>query len=506
MKNQTRWIWGIIFFIACLCLLWPLFRHGFYVSDDGEWMVIRLSAFYQSLAQGQFPVRFLNRLNNSYGYPVANFLYPGFLYIGSLLHVTGLSFVDSVKCIFIASIVGSTFFIYKALRIRFTSFISTIGTIAYLGFPYLTYDIYSRGSVGEILALLPVSILFYSFISEYSIVIPFAVAFLIVSHNTFALLFLASFCFLWFIKGTFHLVMKPICIGIGMASFFWIPAILEQKFVKFSMTTVADPSQYFIRGSSLYLLSVPTLFALCMCYVYRRKLSRVEIAQIVLIGIGYVLSLSITQFLWSFNFLRAYVQFPFRFLAIPMVFGSWVVAYAVDKVKGFKQYAVICIFGIFWICGIVYLQKQILVTDRPSGYYDTNEGTTTVRDEYLPRWVNVIPEKRPIGKVELISGDAQVLSRTNETQRIDMTVIARDTSNIQINTIYYPGWGITIDGMLVPVSYLDSNGLMRVTIPAGTHHVVSQFRETVFRFISDITSFVFCMYYVFVLLQRKKRL
>src|SRR3990172_8011075 len=86
--------------IALIVVLWPLMGKGFYISDDGEWMVIRLTAFYQSLADHQFPVRFLGRLNNSYGYPVSNFLYPGFLYIGSLLHFLGLSFVTSVKFVF----------------------------------------------------------------------------------------------------------------------------------------------------------------------------------------------------------------------------------------------------------------------------------------------------------------------------------------------------------------------------------------------------------------------
>ena len=99
MKMRLELRWYIFVILMSLLVLWPLLRHGFYISDDGEWMVIRLSAFYQSLAEGQFPVRFLGRLNNSYGYPVANFLYPGFLYIGSLLHFLGLSFVNSVKII-----------------------------------------------------------------------------------------------------------------------------------------------------------------------------------------------------------------------------------------------------------------------------------------------------------------------------------------------------------------------------------------------------------------------
>ena len=96
--------------IAALFVLSGLVHRGFFISDDGGWMIIRLSALFQSLREGQFPVRFLGRLNYGYGYPVANFLYPGFLYIGSLIHVLGFSFVDSVKIILGASIcIGGLF-------------------------------------------------------------------------------------------------------------------------------------------------------------------------------------------------------------------------------------------------------------------------------------------------------------------------------------------------------------------------------------------------------------
>src|SRR3989344_6737896 len=101
IKNVRSFYPIILIIIFSLLVLWPIFHKGFFVSDDGEWMVIRLSAFYQSLRDGQFPTRFLDRLNSGYGYPVSNFLYPGFLYVGSILHVMGFSFVDSVKLIFI---------------------------------------------------------------------------------------------------------------------------------------------------------------------------------------------------------------------------------------------------------------------------------------------------------------------------------------------------------------------------------------------------------------------
>ena len=72
-KTPYEWLGIGAILLASILLLWPLFYRGFFVTDDGDWMIIRLSAFYQSLAEGQFPVRFLGRLYHNYGYPVANF-------------------------------------------------------------------------------------------------------------------------------------------------------------------------------------------------------------------------------------------------------------------------------------------------------------------------------------------------------------------------------------------------------------------------------------------------
>ena len=61
----------LILFIS-LIALWPFFRRGYFESHDGEWMVIRFSAFHQTLTDGQFPVRFVDRLNNNLGYTIEN--------------------------------------------------------------------------------------------------------------------------------------------------------------------------------------------------------------------------------------------------------------------------------------------------------------------------------------------------------------------------------------------------------------------------------------------------
>src|SRR3989338_10345632 len=115
--------------VFSLIALWPFFKKGYFVSHDGEWMVIRFSAFHQALASGQIPVRFVDRLNNNYGYPVLNFLYPLPFYLAEIPKLLGFGFVDSIKIIFVASTFASAFAMYWALIQIFTKWAAFAGAI-----------------------------------------------------------------------------------------------------------------------------------------------------------------------------------------------------------------------------------------------------------------------------------------------------------------------------------------------------------------------------------------
>src|SRR3989338_2742945 len=151
--------------IAVVLLILPgilgLMNPGFFLTDDGNWMVIRFSAFYEALKNGQFPVRFLFRLNNGYGYPVADFLYPLFMYIGIPIHILGFNFVNTIKIILGLSLIFSSFFCFLWLKKKFDNFSSLVGSTLYLYFPYHLWDVYKRGSVGEVLALAIVPFIFW---------------------------------------------------------------------------------------------------------------------------------------------------------------------------------------------------------------------------------------------------------------------------------------------------------------------------------------------------------
>lgn len=144
---------------------------------------------------------------------------------------------------------------------------------------------------------------------------------------------------------------------------------------------------------------------------------------------------------------------------------------------------------------------------REVGFYTTNEGTTTVADEYMPRWVQVPPKQRAEKPIEFFSGKGTIQIVEPSTQKIDAIVDASERSVMRINTVYYPGWGVQVDGLPAAIDYQNARGIMLVAIPAGKHRVNAEFRETVPRFVADTLSVIaaiVALVYSFAQINKKK--
>ena len=114
-KQQVIFFPYVLVAILSLASLWPFFRNGFFETHDGHWWIIRFSAFHQALVAGQFPVRFVDRLNNNFGYPVLNFNYPLPFYLAEIPKVFGANFILSIKIVFVASALLSPLLMFWAL-------------------------------------------------------------------------------------------------------------------------------------------------------------------------------------------------------------------------------------------------------------------------------------------------------------------------------------------------------------------------------------------------------
>jgi hypothetical protein len=329
--------------------------------------------------------------------------------------------------------------------------------------------------------------------------LPFAVTFLIVSHNTLALLFGLCFGVLSLFRPDRSKLLLGALLGLGMAGFFWIPAIAEQRFVVFALATISDPRQYFVSGKETILLGVPVILGLLFALGLLRKKDD-ESRQIGFITFAaYVFALPVSVGIWMIPGFARLVQFPYRFLSITTLFGSWLVAYVTSMLTGWRKgiFLVVCL--LCWAGGAWLLEKDIVFVSEPLGYYTTNEATTTVADEYMPVWVAKKPIHRAVDPLEVLSGNAKVAPVDSSTMHF--SVDAKESSLIQINKIYYPGWGVTIDGILVPTDHENALGVMRITVPNGIHDIRIAFRETLSRFVADLISL--CSFILTLILLRR---
>lgn len=498
----------IIFLLLVLSLpaVWPLFHSGFFQSDDGEWMVIRFSAFHQALTDGQFPVRFLGRLNHGYGYPVANFLYPGFMYLAEIPKILGFGFVNSIKIILGLSMVGSAIFTYLWLEKLFSKWAGVVGAGFYLLAPYHLFDLYKRGSVGEILALAVAPFVLWQVERKSFFWTTIGIALLILSHNTLALLFLPIILLYGILRPNVRDWRKLIyqytsilVVSVGLASFFWIPAIFDLQYTRFSQIQVSNWQDYFVNfnlvgqgaaiiyASALFATVFPRLGRFIFHSNYLENRSKIFYLFLVA-GLGSVfLALPQSSFIWRVLPV-GFVQFPFRFLSVALLSGAYLAAYLLNGVNGQKRWGIVAILVVALFFPALPYSRPSEFFDKGEGFYATNEGTTTVQDEYMPKWVKIKPTQHFKEKVEIIDGQVEVSDLVYNSKKLEFNVDSIGDSKIRINTIYFPGWKAFINDKESTIDYNNDFGVMDLSIPNGEHKLYLSFTETPTCLSADILS------------------
>jgi Tfp pilus assembly protein PilV len=493
MKKNILYI-TIIFLLSIPAIL-PLLHSGFFQTDDADWMIIRSSAFHQALKDGQIPPRFLPRLNHEYGYPVANFLYPGYMYLAEPIHLLGFNFVDTIKIILAASLLLSALFTYFWLRKFFSEFPSLIGSLLYLYTPYHLYDLYHRGSVGEILALAVVPFILWQLERRSYFWPALGLGTLIISHNTLAVLFLPLIILYMLInlhkkkerKFLITYYSLTIFFGLGMSAFFWLPAISDLQYTVFSKTNVSNWQEYFapiqLIGISSLFVAIITVINLAAKKIKIEKQKTLMFLTLCLLSL--FLSSSASFLIWKI-IPASFIQFPFRLLSISILCIAFLAAYNLNILKNKNKYILSAILIVVLILSAFPFMKTTGNSNKDESFYTTNEATTTVQNEYMPKWVKQIPTTRASSKIE--TSQAIISNLIIKSNSIAFTSKSTTSAEIKINTIYFPGWMAQVDDKNTTINYNNPSGIMELTIPKGTHTISLKFEETLVRLIGNLIS------------------
>lgn len=159
--------------------------------------------------------------------------------------------------------------------------------------------------------------------------------------------------------------------------------------------------------------------------------------MVILVLVSLFLASPLSLFFWQHLPLPQLVQFPWRFLALT-AFSLAIFAGRLPK----KIATLVTVLVIIFTLPYLKIDRAF----HPESFYTTNDDTTTVKNEYMPKWVKIDPTNRSIVQ----------------------------------QTVYFPGVKVVVNGQEVEPE-IDANGIIKTPGPVV-------FRETPLRLLADLLS------------------
>lgn len=221
-----------------------------------------------------------------------------------------------------------------------------------------------------------------------------------------------------------------------------------------------------------------------------------------------LMSLLKTQFIWDKISLFKFIQFPWRWLGLTIVFLSLLLASLVWLVKNKLIRA--------WLTGIMVVVTALgsAIYFRPESYLEQPEDfyytdPMRIRQELsgiLPDYISadmleqptIIPEK--LIMTEQVENNTEVL--VDRVQEKLIKTNFKETTNLELAVATYPGWKAAIDGQWWNKAK-GENGNIILAVPAGNHLVSLKFEDTELRKYADLLSLFSWLIFIYAIFPNK---
>lgn len=511
-----------LFYLLILISILPIisiFRAGSYESGDLSLHTERLMSFYNSLINYHLIPRWTPEFNAGYGDP--HFLFAYFLpyFIGSVFHLIGFSFLDSMKFLLAFSFVFSGITMYFWTKEEFGKKSGFVAAIFYLFMPYHLVDMHFRVTVAENLSFvfLPLILLAIKKSIEngsrkWLFALSISVGLLILSHQAISVMFLPvvlAYClFVRIRKKNRNIKSLILCffslsLGFFITSFYWMPIIFLAKFTQQggTQTYISFPTiiellyspwrlGFLFQGSKgelSYLIGYTQLLIIFLSiYLYIKgaldaKHKSYLAFFITTSVIIFFMLLSISEPIWEITPLLKYSQFSTR-LMVPLTLCISILAGVVVK-KINKSW---------FIVGLCFLTISYTILN-----WGNRRAIPTINDDYLKRdfalhpdvstleptspiWANLNLSKlriKPKSNIEIVSGNADISEVSRNPIRHDYIIDAKSPVQIKENTLFFPGWIVLANSKQIPINYKNSNspGVITFNLNKGIYSVTVKF-------------------------------
>ena len=521
----------IIVIISVLIAGFSLFHSGLFPTHDGEYHIIRFYEFSKVLNSGILYPRWAPDLNNGYGVPLFNFVYPLPNYIAAFLHLFSISFIDGFKISMFVALLAGAFGMYYWAKEFFGKVGGIVASVCYTFSPYHFVDIYIRGSIGEVWALGLYPWFLFS-VTKYKntknflwiLISGLLLALIIFSHNILALAFapfalLYTFILLFEKRNLLKMLLEIVAIfglGIGFSAIFWLPAIVETKYTVglqvfgidsnfpdlFQLLIPSWGSGFF--GSSLgnemsVQIGIANLLAFfiglttTINLIFKRNKSiSVLIFMIISFFTLLFFMLQISLPLWKIIPLMNYFQFPWRFLSLVILITSFLAGSIVTYFKNI-------LFPIIFILLTISLSFNYT---KPAYYMLRNDAYYTSRSNFIDgtnspgNVFNTIYAKGELKKqdqkIVYLSGGGNIQNILITPEAYLFTVNAKAESILGIQTAYFIGWNATVDNKNASLK-LSEAGKMFLSVPKGNHSVAIWYSGTAVQIFATYISYIFAL-------------
>lgn len=307
----------------------------------------------------------------------------------------------------------------------------------------------------------------------------------ILSHEIKPLVFLPLIVLLVvFRPKSFKYLLLSGLLTLGLTAWFVVPALTELQYTHFNEFVTNAYWNNFVPFSRLLYskwgtgapgwsdnplsqqVGIAQWLAVGLAAVYWRKTWPYLLA----FGLSIFFMLQISRPVWDFVPLLPIIHIPWRFLSLAVFSAAWAGGEAVRLIK--NKLLRIAVSALLIGLALYGNRNHMRINDTrvyDQEFFESYTGVATGWNEHLPIWVKTVDYDRPSSPPPGL-----------------------------LNTLYYPGWKIKVDGQPVPIKPSE-NGLIEFSAPQREHQIEAKFTDTWWRtaakIISLITLAVMALYY-----------
>lgn len=556
MRKYRKLLIDIVIVLALTVLLmFPYLTKSFLaIEHDTFFHVSRIEQYAKALQHGQILPAIYPYENGGFGYGSPLFYSDIFLLLPAILHNLGLVLVDSYKLtVFLASFFSGITMYMLASKFTSKSSIRLLAVAAYLFSNYHITDIYVRGALGEVFALVGIPLILsgiyeiFETNQKYSFSYLIGLVITVLSHNLSFLLYfilVIIICIIYLPKCSFDrykLLFSESMLACLLTAFYTFPMIEQLKSQQFYLNYYASSSalenhamalwQFFAnqtvfglsgnqyKASNAMVVNIGLFLSIApISYLFLAKKEKQPFITSMLV-LGWICMLLPAQiFPWRYMSFVRVLQFPWRLnmLALPLVCVPAVIG--IENLTHKLKYVPICLILLLSLEGIYHLYpatKRTFIMPHNTTWQEVTSGKL-IDPYYSAQYMRVelaggdylpyhSPDFRSYTKtIQTTSGETITTGEWIDYGSYHFTITNPQTVVLPIT--YYKGYIVrNIDTAEVLETTLSKNGLVSVTIPsAGTY--VCKYQSTNIRIVSIWISILTCMISIgYIIYHRRKK-